>query len=172
MAGRELLDLTTSVRFTPSRPYSSGIIQRFDGVLISPQPWFDSKCRYHAFEAHEDEQAILNRQAVGSIPTGRTKFWNCGRMVRRSTFNRDGESSILSSSTNVTICRRRLVARIADLQSADGSSILLAGAMCPVRPMDQDRTLRTFRFGFESRAGYQVYGVVKGTSLSMRTTWV
>src|ERR1700737_3808080 len=54
-----------------------------------------------------------------------------------------------------TLCRRRLVARIADLQSADGSSILLAGTMCPVRPMDQDRTLRTFRFGFESRAGYQ-----------------
>src|SRR6266567_1700048 len=52
-------------------------------------------------------------------------------------------------------CRRRLVARIADLQSADGSSILLAGTTCPVRPMDQDRTLRTFRFGFESRAGYQ-----------------
>ena len=26
------------------------------------------------------------------------------------------------------VCRRRLVARIADLQSADGSSILLAGA--------------------------------------------
>ncbi len=40
-----------------------------------------------------------NRQAVSSIPTGRTKFWNCSRMVRRSTFNRDGESSILSSST-------------------------------------------------------------------------
>ena len=112
----------------------------------------------NAFEAHEDEQAILNRQAVGSIPTGRTKFWNCGRMVRRSTFNRDGESSILSSSTR--ICRRRLVDRIADFQLADGSSILLAGTICPVRPMDQDRTLRTFRFGFESRAGYQVYGVV------------
>ena len=107
MAGRELLDLTTSVRFTPSRPYFK---------------------RHHAFEAHKDEQAILNRQAVGSIPTGRTNLWNCGRMVRRSTFNRDGESSILSSSTNVTICRRRLVARIADLHSADGSSILLAGA--------------------------------------------
>jgi hypothetical protein len=28
----------------------------------------------NAFEAHKDEQAILNRQAVGSIPTGRTKF--------------------------------------------------------------------------------------------------
>ena len=71
--------------------------------------------------------------------------------------------------------RRRLVARIADLQSADGSSILLAGAMCPVRPMDQDRTLRTFRFGFESRAGYQVvkwWPSGKGTSLSMRTRWV
>src|SRR5258706_16410030 len=26
--------------------------------------------------------------------------------------------------------------------------------------MDQDRTLRTFRFGFESRAGYQVCEVV------------
>ena len=26
--------------------------------------------------------------------------------------------------------------------------------------MDQDRTLRTFRFGFESRAGYQFCGVV------------
>ena len=26
--------------------------------------------------------------------------------------------------------------------------------------MDQDRTLRTFRFGFESRAGYQVSEVV------------
>jgi|SRR5580704_704309 hypothetical protein len=64
-------------------------------------------------------------------------------MVRRSTFNRDGESSILSSSTK--ICRR---------------PILLAGAICPVRPMDQDRTLRTFKFGFESRAGYQFYGVV------------
>ena len=52
MAGRELLDLTTSVRFTPSRPYFK---------------------RHHAFEAHKDEQAILNRQAVGSIPTGRTR---------------------------------------------------------------------------------------------------
>ena len=28
----------------------------------------------NAFEAHEDEQAILNRQAVGSIPTGRTNL--------------------------------------------------------------------------------------------------
>ena len=28
----------------------------------------------NAFEAHKDEQAILTRQAVGSIPTGRTKF--------------------------------------------------------------------------------------------------
>src|SRR5436190_1914016 len=64
---------------------------------------FDSQRRRHAFEAHEDEQAILNRQAVSSILTGRAKFWNCGRMVRRSTFNRDGESSILSSSTNETI---------------------------------------------------------------------
>src|SRR5262245_49733579 len=60
---------------------------------------FDSQRQHHAFEAHKDEQAILNRQAVGSTPTGRTRSWNCGRMVRRSTFNRGGESSILSSST-------------------------------------------------------------------------
>jgi hypothetical protein len=49
---------------------------------------------------------------------------------------------------------------MADLQSADGSSILLAGTKCPVRSMDKDRTLRTFRFGFESRAGRQFLGVV------------
>lgn len=55
-------------------------------------------------------------------------------MVRRSTFNRDGESSILSSFTNEIVCRRRLVARIADLQSADGSSILLAGTSSAHRP--------------------------------------
>ena len=46
-----------------------------------------------------------------------------------------------------SFCRRRLVARIADLQLADGSSILLAGTKCPVRPMDQDRTLRTLDSG-------------------------
>ena len=74
-----------------------------------------------------------------------------------------------------SFCRRRLVARIVDLQSADGSSILLAGTKCPVRPMDQDRTLRTFRFGFESRAGYQAlkwWPSGTGPSLSMRIRWV
>ena len=45
---------------------------------------------------------LIVRQLVRFQP-GATKFWNCGRMVRRSTFNRDGESSILSSSTNETI---------------------------------------------------------------------
>lgn len=70
---------------------------------------------------------LIGRQLVRFQPDAPNP-WNCSRMVRRSTFNRDGESSILSSSTNETICRRRLVARIADLQSADGSSILLAGA--------------------------------------------
>ena len=34
--------------------------------LAAPAPY--------AVEAHEDEQAVLTRQAVGSIPTGRTKF--------------------------------------------------------------------------------------------------
>ena len=95
-------------------------------------------------------------------------------MVKRSTFNRDGESSILSGPTKVFAGVVQWP-RIADFQSADGSSILLAGTICPVRPMDQDRTLRTFRFGFESRAGYQVvkrWPSGKGTSLSMRIRWV
>ena len=39
---------------------------------------FDSLPRHHAFEAHQDEQAALTRQAVGSIPTGRTKFRDRG----------------------------------------------------------------------------------------------
>jgi hypothetical protein len=45
---------------------------------------------------------LIVRQLVRFQP-GAPSFWNCGRMVRRSTFNRDGESSILSSSTNETI---------------------------------------------------------------------
>jgi hypothetical protein len=45
---------------------------------------------------------LIGRQLVRFQPDA-PSFWNCGRMVRRSTFNRDGESSILSSSTNETI---------------------------------------------------------------------
>ena len=45
---------------------------------------------------------LIVRQLVRFQPDA-PSFWNCGRMVRRSTFNRDGESSILSSSTNETI---------------------------------------------------------------------
>lgn len=45
---------------------------------------------------------LIVRQLV-RFQLGAPSFWNCGRMVRRSTFNRDGESSILSSSTNETI---------------------------------------------------------------------
>ena len=77
MAGRWILVPTTSVRFTPSRPsFWCGVIQRQDGLLIRAPPGFDSQRRNHAFfafEAHEDEQAALNRQAVSSILTGRTK---------------------------------------------------------------------------------------------------
>ena len=70
---------------------------------------------------------LIGRQLVRFQPDA-PNLWNCGRMARRSTFNRDGESSILSSSTSETILPASpLVVRIADLQSADGSSILLAG---------------------------------------------
>ena len=57
---------------------SKALSRHFDAVRALPtQPShtrFDSQRQHHAFEADEDEQAILNRQAVGSIPTGRTKF--------------------------------------------------------------------------------------------------
>ncbi len=39
---------------------------------LSPRSWIDTRGQHHALEAHEDEQAVLTRQAVGSIPTGRT----------------------------------------------------------------------------------------------------
>src|SRR5438128_361163 len=42
----------------------------------------------------------LKRDQAGSIPAARTKFCSRSRMVRRSTFNREGESSILSGCTN------------------------------------------------------------------------
>ncbi len=71
---------STLVRFQPSVPSScwrsvrctGGLINRF--LQIRARAGFDSQRQHHAFEAHEDEQAILNRQAVGSIPTGRTKY--------------------------------------------------------------------------------------------------
>ncbi len=42
---------------------------------------------------------LIGRQLVRFQPDA-PNLRNCGRMVRRSTFNRGGESSILSSSTN------------------------------------------------------------------------
>lgn len=75
---------------------------------------------------------LIGRQLVRFQPDA-PRFRNCGRMVRRSTFNRDGESSILSSSTSyIVLPASSLVVRIADLHSADGGSIVLAGAMRPV----------------------------------------
>ena len=60
----------------PRGQVSVRVIQRQDGLLIRAPPGFDSQRRNHgfAFEAHEDEQAALNRQAVSSILTGRTRF--------------------------------------------------------------------------------------------------
>ena len=110
MEGRRSLKPSTLVRFQPSAPRFAlawcTVHRRIYKPLrsrLGARAGFDSQRQHHAFEAHQDEQAILNRQAVGSIPTGRTRFGNCGRMVRRSTFNRDGESSILSSSTNENV---------------------------------------------------------------------
>jgi hypothetical protein len=49
----------------------SGRTKVFEAFYVGSIPALGAKL---AFEAHKDEQAILTRQAVGSIPTGRTKF--------------------------------------------------------------------------------------------------
>jgi hypothetical protein len=41
---------------------------------MSAQAGFDSRRQHQAVQAHEDEQAVLTRQAASSILAGRTKF--------------------------------------------------------------------------------------------------
>ena len=65
------------------------------GAKVVPAPRVRSSFRM-------SRRFLIVRQLVRFQPDAPI-FWNCGRMVRRSTFNRDGESSILSSSTNETI---------------------------------------------------------------------
>ena len=74
------MEPSTLVRFQPSAPRLCWRGVRCTGGLIKPlrsrlEHWtgFDSQRQRHAFEAHQDEQPILNRQAVGSIPTGGAK---------------------------------------------------------------------------------------------------
>src|ERR1700736_3128093 len=74
-------------------------------------------------------------------------------MVKHSIFNRDGESSILSGPTKVSPASSSGPGSLTFNQQTGVQ--FSSPVPCPVRPMDQDRTLRTFRFGFESRAGYQ-----------------
>ncbi len=80
MVSRQSLKLASGVRFAPSLPSFTGVMYGASAALYSAslqiraRTGFDSQRQYHAFEAHQDEQAALNRQAVGSIPTRRTKF--------------------------------------------------------------------------------------------------
>ena len=136
MEGRRSLKPSTLVRFQPSAPrfvlawctvhwriYKPLRSRSEHGLGSTP-----SASTMRSKLIRMSSRFLIGRQLV-RFQQDAPNLRNCGRMVRRSTFNRDGESSILSSSTNEIVCRRRLVARIADLQSADGSSILLAGAM-------------------------------------------
>src|SRR5262249_46791845 len=57
---------------------------------------------------------LIGRQLVRFQPDAPNSR-NCGRMVRRSTFNRGGESSILSSSTNDyerRVCQMQIIDNI------------------------------------------------------------
>ena len=51
---------------------------------------------------------LIVRQLVRFQPDA-PSFGNCGRMVRRSTFNRDGESSILLAGTKIAHRRESVV---------------------------------------------------------------
>src|SRR5258708_16875599 len=80
-------------------------------------------------------------------------------MVKRSTFNRDGESSILSGPTKVLPVSSSGLGSLTFNQQT-GVRFSSPVPYVPFVQWIQDRTLRTFRFGFESRAGYQVCEVV------------
>ena len=106
MEGRRSLKPSTLVRFQPSVPNSvlawctvhrriyKPLRSRLEHGLGSTP----SASTMRSKLIRMSSRFLIGRQLVR--PTGRTKFRNCGRMVRRSTFNRGGESSILSSSTN------------------------------------------------------------------------
>ena len=79
MEGRRSLKPSTLVRFQPSVPNSVLAWYTVHRRIYKPlrsrlEHGLGSQRQHHAFEAHEDEQTTLNRQAVGSIPTGRTRF--------------------------------------------------------------------------------------------------
>ena len=54
---------------------------------------FESRHRYHWPEAHEDEQAILNRQVASSILAGPTRCCRVAELVQRSIVNREDVGS-------------------------------------------------------------------------------
>jgi hypothetical protein len=81
VAGRRSLKPSTLVRFQHSAPNSvlawCTVHRRTYKPLRSRSEHglgSTPSASTNAFEAHKDEQTTLNRQAVGSIPTGRTKF--------------------------------------------------------------------------------------------------
>src|SRR5215467_15566748 len=81
MEGRRSLKPSTLVRFQPSVPNSvlawCTVHRRIYKPLrsrLEHRLGSTPSASTNALEVHQDEQPILNRQAVGSIPTGRTKF--------------------------------------------------------------------------------------------------
>ena len=66
-------------------------------LVVTGHRGFESRgtlwVRYHWPEAHEDEQAILNRQAASSILARPTTFCRVAELVQRSTVNREDVGS-------------------------------------------------------------------------------
>jgi hypothetical protein len=85
----------------------------------------------------------LKRDQAGSIPAACTSF--PGR------YHQWRSSRLLSETRWVRTPRGPPI--------LNGPIVVRGAITCPVGPMEQDTTLRTLKFGFESRAGYQVRGV-------------
>jgi hypothetical protein len=107
MEGRGSLKPSTLVRFQPSAPrfvlvwctvhrriYKPLRSRLEHGLGSTP-----SASTMRSKLMRMSSRFLIGRQLVRFQPDA-PNLRNCGRMVRRSTFNRDGESSILSSSTN------------------------------------------------------------------------
>ena len=110
MEGRRSLKPSTLVRFQPSVPNSvlawytvhrriyKPLRSRLEHGLGSTPSASTMRSKLMRMSS----RFLIGRQLVRFQPDA-PSFGNCGRMVRRSTFNRDGESSILSSSTNENV---------------------------------------------------------------------
>jgi hypothetical protein len=103
-----------------------------------------------ALEAHEDEQAILNRQAASSILAGRTKLGDRRSVAEHLAFNQnqDGFESLRSHHKFFAGVVQGI--RILRYERRDGGSIPPACTKKGLSSSGQDEALSMLRQGFDS----------------------